>query len=78
MFPPGRECDLQVDGLHDDRVGCTIEKLEGYQRDWSCVELVFGSEASVDEIVSRAAVNQSLEGMVGNIIGVERYYEGVR
>ena len=39
---------------------------------------MFGGEASVNETVSRAGVDQSLEGMVGNIIRAEWYYEGVR
>ena len=42
------------------------------------MEFVFGGEASVNETMSWAGVNQSLEGMVGNIIGVEQYYERIR
>ena len=38
---------------------------------------MFDGEAGVDETMGGAGVNQSLEGMVGNIIGVEWYYEGV-
>ena len=41
------------------------------------MEFMFSGEASVNETVSWA-VDQSLEGMVGNIIRVEWYYEGVR
>ena len=77
MFLPGRECDFQGDGLGDDRVGSAVEKLKGYWWNQICLEFVFSGEVSVDETVSWAGVEQSLKGVVGNIIRVKRYYEGV-
>ena len=52
MFLPGKECDLQGDGLCDGRVKSAIEKLKGYQWNQICMEFVLSGEASVDEAVS--------------------------
>ena len=52
MFLPGRECDLQGDGLCVDRVGSAIENPKGYWWNWICVEFVFSGKASVNETVS--------------------------
>ena len=51
MFLPGREFDLQVDSLQDNRVGSAIEELESDQQDWVCVEFVFSDETGIDKSV---------------------------
>ena len=72
MFLPRREFDSQVDSLHDDGVGSAIKVSKSDQCNWVGIKFVFEGESGVNETVSRAGVNQSLEGMVGDGIGDER------
>ena len=60
MFLPGRECDLQGDGLCDDGIGSAIEKSKGYQWNQICLEFVFSGKVSVNETVSSERVNTVL------------------
>ena len=52
MFLPRREYDLQVDNLHDDRVGSAIKESKNDWWDQVCVEFMFSGEAGVNETVS--------------------------
>ena len=52
MFLPGRECDLQVDSLCDDRVRSAIKELKSDQQNRSSAAFVLGGKVSVDETVS--------------------------
>jgi hypothetical protein len=69
MFLPGREFDLQVDSLRDDRVGSSIEESKSDRRYRGCSEFVSSGESGVDKTMSWAGVDQSLEGVVGDGIG---------
>ena len=58
-------------------LGSAIEEPKSDWWNQICMEFVFSGETSADETVSWAGVNQSLEGMVSDIIRVKWYYEGV-